>query len=614
MHLARKMIKAARDRSFLMFSIIHENADPFKRDELIMRFHEHGNNFSRARGELLSLHLVEQEKNLLKKQARLMPPLISSFEHIIELTLQGKHHEAESVMLNKVLPIQNEFVDVLSEFIDLQNTEITAAAKTAHDKQQLALLFLILGSCLFLILSILISHFVYRRAQQLVDSLVDTGEALQSINQELEFQKFALDRHAIVSIADANGKITYANKLFCQISQYSEAELLGQDHRLLNSAYHPKAFFVDMWHTIASGKVWKGEVHNRKKNGDYYWVETTIVPFLDNSGKPERYVSIHTEITAIKEAEAMLKQGKAQLEQMVVERTRDLEESRNIMQSITGAAQDAIAMTDDAGNITYWNEAAQRLFNHSSADVMGKSLPALIAPAQLHETYQHTFIDLVSSGEGARTGKTVELAALNSAGCEFPIEISLSAVKIRDRWHGIGIMRDISERKEMERLLLEQATTDPLTGIHNRRKFDELMKLEQHRATRYQAPFSLILFDIDHFKQINDSFGHPAGDAVLKDLASLVASNIRDSDFFARWGGEEFSILAGNCNLYATRLFAEKLRHLIASHTFPQVNKLTCSFGATEYLLGESVEALLARADNNLRKAKQQGRNRIECG
>lgn len=154
--------------------------------------------------------------------------------------------------------------------------------------------------------------------------VADAGyrEELRRSLKQLADVKFALDESAIVAITDRRGQIRYVNDKFCEISGYSRAELIGQDHRLVNSGYHGKAFMRELWSTIASGRVWRGEIRNRSKHGREYWVDTTIVPFIDSDGQPYQYLAIRHEVTRLKETEAELQSMLAQMMQIQEEERR----------------------------------------------------------------------------------------------------------------------------------------------------------------------------------------------------------------------------------------------------------------------------------------------------
>lgn len=175
--------------------------------------------------------------------------------------------------------------------------------------------------------------------------------------------------------------------------------------------------------------------------------------------------------------------------------------------------------------------------------------------------------------------------------------------------HSFNELLSIAEHMIMEKDYL--ASTDLLTGMYNRHKFSELFANELRREERYQDGLALIMLDIDHFKCINDDFGHAAGDMVLKEMAQLMRNSIRASDILARWGGEEFMILVLRDGHEAAAALAEKLRQAIEAHVFHCVPKITASFGVSKHAPGDSIETLCARADDALYRAKHDGRNRV---
>ena len=183
-----------------------------------------------------------------------------------------------------------------------------------------------------------------------------TEDALRSRVKELADFKSALDEHAILAITNAKGVITYANDKFCTISKYSREELLGQDHRLINSGQHSKEFWRNVWQTVSNGRVWKGEVRNRAKDGSFYWVDATIVPFLDDAGKPNQYLAIRTEITARKTVEE-------EREKLISELKGALAEVKTLS-GLLPICCTCKKVRDDSG---YWNQIESYISSHSGA-------------------------------------------------------------------------------------------------------------------------------------------------------------------------------------------------------------------------------------------------------
>lgn len=206
-----------------------------------------------------------------------------------------------------------------------------------------------------IVFSILLLFYIFNLFRRLRNS----AEHLRGSLREVEFQKRALDEHAIVAVTDAEGRITYANDKFRKISGYSEDKLIGATHRLVSSGHHDRAFYAEMWGTISSGSVWQGEVLNRSKDGDDYWIDTTIVPFLDEHGVPFRYVAICTDITRQKLAQLQLQNKHALLKQ------------------VFAAIPSILIGVDREGSIYIWNPVAEGAFSIVWQDAVGRDFNVL---------------------------------------------------------------------------------------------------------------------------------------------------------------------------------------------------------------------------------------------
>ena len=309
----------------------------------------------------------------------------------------------------------------------------------------------------------------------LLEGTASMLRAVTRFRPEEDFIRYALDNSAIVAVTDVRGTITYVNGTFCEISGYTQSELIGSNHRMLKSGLHDTDFFRAMYREIAQGRIWHGEICNRRKDGSLYWVDTTIVPHISEKGKADSYTSIRFDITARKQLEVELRASKEHL---------------------------------------------KHLANH-----------------------------------------------------------------------------------------------DPLTDLPNRRCFQEFVEATVARHAGAGRSFHLALLDVDTFKEINDSFGHHAGDQLLQTVAARLTAHCPRDGFIARLGGDEFGIILSDASPAAAAAILEGILQSLRQPIEIGVNtrRSSASLGVAIFPRdGRNSEALLKAADLALYHAKALGRDRYE--
>ena len=262
---------------------------------------------------------------------------------------------------------------------------------------------------------------------------------LENLKETSQY-KYLLNEFFIVSVTDTKGLITFANDSFYKESQYKQKELVGQDHKMLSSGFHSKEFMRELWTTIESGRVWKGEIKNKAKDGSYYWLDTTIVPFLNEQGQPYQYVSIRTDIT----------------------RKKIATEQHELCASIIDSSEDAIISKNMNGIIRSWNKGAEKIFGYAASEIIGKSISILIPPHLLNE--EKTVINKIKNGEILKHYETERVKKTGER-----VYVSLTASPIKDSFEntiGVSIIsRDITSlKKNLEELRKSEAFT---TAIFN---------------------------------------------------------------------------------------------------------------------------------------------------
>jgi len=270
-----------------------------------------------------------------------------------------------------------------------------------------------------------------------------------------------------------------------------------------------------------------------------------------------------------------------------------------------------ISILYNKNKISFINNVGLEFFSFSSVDEFNKNYADL---SQLFITDKEC-IDKYTYGQKwfkrAKDEKKYIKVKLLSKKDNMSHYFNINVSKIKRSNQYLVTFNDITLLESTKVTMVEKSENDTLTNIYNRVKFNEVLDFMIYKANKHDFKFSIILLDIDHFKAINDNYGHNVGDKVLVELSRLINMNLRTNDTFARWGGEEFVVISELTNLNEVTILASRLRKIVDDFSFTDIGKMTCSFGVTEFKIGDTQSLIFERVDKALYEAKYNGRNQV---
>ena len=393
-----------------------------------------------------------------------------------------------------------------------------------------------------------------------------------------------------IVITDANPETGYlvetANPAFCAMTGYSLDELRGHTLKRLQGPDTDPAVIEYLRQCLREGRYFDGTTINYRKDGKPYTVRWNISPVRDEQGKITHFVSMQQDLSARIDAERM----------------------RDLLASAFNATSDSVIITDTRHRILFANEALAELTHYPIEDVLGKT-PALFRSGKHDANFYARLRGLLNSGknfDATFINKRADGSLYYAAQSISPIFNDKGVIT-----HYVSVSKDITAQVESEQKWRQEAVEDKLTGLYTRRYGEELVKKSALRAQALGTPLAVIVCDIDHFKCVNDSFGHAAGDRVLSSVAQSLRLAVRSADAVIRWGGEEFVILLDNCPQAAAVDLAERIRRQVEAQPDAEVGTVTLSLGLAMLRLDETIEQCIARADAALYQSKEGGRNRV---
>lgn len=348
---------------------------------------------------------------------------------------------------------------------------------------------------------------------------------LELTTHGFEVFKRALNQAAEVTLTNLKGEIIEVNDRFIERTGYSREELIGRTHNIVNSKYHPKEFFDNLWETIQHGEIWRGEVRNRKKSGETYWVDTTIIPLTNRNGEVYQYITIHFNVSEKKE--------------LMIE-LRDIERTFRL---ITENTNDFIVILNEDGKIHYSSPSYIRKLGYCEEELEQLQYEKLIHPDSINVWNQ------LINGEMRNKDGKIELILVNKNEEKVWTEGNYTLVydgRTATPSQIIMVSREITERKEREDTLMFLAFHDSLTQLPNRRYLEREFPLFVEQSNSNFESFAVLYIDGDDFKSVNDLYGHDVGDIFLVNFGKTLLASVRKNDLVVRIGGDEFLILIGN--------------------------------------------------------------------
>nr|WP_254659057.1 diguanylate cyclase [Ralstonia pickettii] len=392
----------------------------------------------------------------------------------------------------------------------------------------------------------------------------------------------------VITDADisAGCRVQFANPAFTAMTGYSLDELHGHSLRRLQGPDTDPAVIDDLRISLREGRLFEGTATNYRKDGSSYTVRWSISPVRDDSGFVTHFVSVQQDVSAHEQAE----------------------QTNKLLARALDSTSDPVMLTDAKARIIFANTAFAKSTGYTIDEIQG-STPAMFKSGKHDEAFYGAMRRSLASGQDFRA----TFINRRRDGSLYHAEQSISPIfdeKGRIS-HYVSVSKDITKRVEREQALLRAATKDKLTGLHNRHHGEQLLADRYRTAATLERPLTLIMCDIDHFKSINDAFGHPTGDRILVKVADILRQSVRSRDAVIRWGGEEFMIVLDKCSQADSVDLAKRILDRVNAYEDEEVSALTLSLGIATLIQDETIGALIARADSALYDAKRAGRNRL---